>query len=216
MPLPRLFIITGQFRSGTSAVAQVVNRLGAPVAVTVGCPHPACGWQLDWEDPETFRVLNRWIPLDRPRQAYTGLTNAIREDFRRRWLWAQSLADVGGTDAPTVIAAKCPLFALCYEEVVEACVGLFDVDLIALNRRQEEIDASVDRSYWSEAFKEAVRGTNEHIEDALGRIEAHQTDYRELCTDPETITSQLAAILGLPWCKEASDLIRRTSVPKVA
>lgn len=212
--IPRLFIITGQFRSGTSAVAQVVNRLGAPVAVTVGCPHPACGWQLDWEDPETFRVLNRWLPLDRPRQAYPGLAAAIKEDLRRRWLWAQSLADVVGTEPPTVIAAKCPLFALCFDDVIEAAHGLFNLDIIALNRRQEEIDASVERSYWSAAFKEAVLGTNEKIEDELGRIEAHQVDYRELCADPETMTAQLASILGVPWCKEASDLIRRTPIQK--
>ena len=209
MKLPTLLIITGQCRSGTSAVAQVVNRLGVPVAVTLGCPNAITGHQFDWEDLDTFRVLTRWIPFGRPPSSEPGLAKELREDLARRWSMACGMADVAELPDPKIIAGKCPLYALCFDEVIQAARGLFEVEVISMNRKQRDIDASVERTYWSDPMKRAVHATNDLIEDALGRIEAWQVDYHELVEDPEKMTKHIAAMLQVEWCAEAAALIRR-------
>jgi hypothetical protein len=210
MTLPTLLIITGQCRSGTSAAAQVVNRLGVPAATTLAAPHGICGHRFDWEDVETTRVLLRWIQFGCRPSSEPGLANALREDLARRWFSACGLANLAGQDQPKVIACKSPLFALAFEDVLMAAKGLFDVEVLSMNRKQSEIDDSVDRTYWSDPMKRAVKVTNDLIEDALGRIEAWQVDYHELVRDPEKVTRGIASMLNVEWCEESAALIRRS------
>lgn len=215
--LPTLVVITGQFRSGTSAVAQIVNRLGIPVAVTMGVPHAFSHYELDWEDPQTYETLDRWRPVSGRAVDLHGFVKAIRADLERRLYYARFLADRAFLPPPLAIATKCPLWALALQELGEAVDGLFgDVTLVRTTREQGAIDRSVERVY-KPAFRPHVYRTNLLIQRELEAGHAWDlvVDYDELVRNPECRVAEIAAALTKPWspadAASAAAMIRRAA-----
>lgn len=210
--LPTLIIITGQFRSGTSAVAQVVNRLGVPVAVMLGCPTRFYNYESDWEDPSTYAVLSRWRPLDGRDVDKHGFTKAIEANLEHRLTVERSLCAGAGQQPADMIASKCPLWALAMEDLREAASRLFRaIVCIRTYRPQPDIDRSVDRIYQPD-MRPHIHRTNLIIDRELEAFDERwnlMVDYDDLVADPEDNVKRTAETIGVSYDEAASAVIRR-------
>lgn len=97
--IDRVVAIVGPFRSGTSLVAQVVHRLGFPVALTIPAPAPP-SWRGDWEDPELTLLLLQGV---KPTADWYA-------DYLRRRREQSRVVGFGGR-----VAVKSPLLGLAWE-----------------------------------------------------------------------------------------------------
>lgn len=69
----KFILVTGQFRSGTSAVAQVFQRLGVPMSIA---PPLAPVTEYDWECMDVTMALQDIFPFDA-----TSITSEMRTKF---------------------------------------------------------------------------------------------------------------------------------------
>lgn len=96
-----LVLIVGRFRSGTSLVAQLVNRMGWQVAPLISVPAPP-SWRSDWEDSQlTTALMSRQYPT------------------RERWVeylkWRRLVSRDTGFGGR--IAIKSPYLALVWDDL---------------------------------------------------------------------------------------------------
>jgi len=207
--LPTLVVITGQFRSGTSAVAQVVNRLGVSVAAVIGCPHIYSHYELDWEDPFTYVMLNRHFPLDGAEVPKDGLVERIQRDLMRRWDIHRSLRAAAKLPPPMHLATKCPFWALCLPELRQAAEGLFGkIVYIRTHRDPSQVANSVRRVYPEEAIPH-VLSTNTRILACMAPQAWDLVVPLEYLSDhPKDTVDLIAKAVGVPFNPNAAALVR--------
>jgi hypothetical protein len=123
--------VLGPFRSGTSAVAGALHRLGVPMGD---------GWRVrranqggTYEDQELARLCRAWF---RERAMVERSRPARRRAGLRRWL----------STRPALTGAKHPSLCLCVPQIVRAWPG---VRFVACDRPPEESIASLQKLGWS-------------------------------------------------------------------
>lgn len=180
-----IIAITGQMRSGTSAVAQIIHLLGIPVAVHTPAPMPPT-WRFDWEDSLLSQSLTAtqgdpdsdWF-IDHLKARMTHATELFRSDH---------------------IALKSPFLCLT-RDLLELCADVLHetVYWIILRRPQAQIEASMDQ------FPFLDFGANERIKKRLSefrrggvrRVRRRLVDYEELVANPRAVVLSLIESLGI-------------------
>lgn len=121
--------VTGEMRSGTSMVAEVLNRLGWQAGITIMCPQPP-SWRSDWEDvPLAVALLRGSRPT----------VEEWRDYIATRGIMARRIRYTGG------VCIKSPYLALCLDELKRACPeGVW----VRTERDCAEVDASMAEHYW--------------------------------------------------------------------
>lgn len=199
--MTKLVMISGQFRSGTSAVAQVVHRLGFPAGLWFAPPYPP-KWRSDWEDSEAVTALMRLCPWGaRP-------TDEARDLFldwfpgylNRRMACLEMMQDRGVWAAENGVACKSPFYAFFHREIGEVCAKAgMKVRWIVARRDQDEIDASLAEFHgrvWPESIDQ-IRMTQRLVAHALLSIDGLSVEYGWLVRDPTLETCRIAGFLGV-------------------
>ena len=122
--------VTGQMRSGTSAVAEALHRMGCPVAMHTPAPMPPT-WRFDWEDSKlSARLMGRDVS-----------SLWLRDYLPERWRHAQQCYD------STCITLKSPYLAFARNEL-EIVAEMLEIPLfwVVLHRPQIDVDCSM--SQW--------------------------------------------------------------------
>jgi len=179
-------LIVGKFRSGTSMVAQVVNRLGWHIGGTIPTPCPPT-WRSDWEDPllSAPMILGHRYGLEEL-QAYV----AARRHLSR-------MLGFGGR-----IAIKSPYLALIWPAVIAAASPA----LVVLADRDEE---SRRRSLTAHPL--LSEEDDRLISEEMAYVQQNVTIYYEdAISDPAYSVKLLAVALGVKderTISEATSLI---------
>lgn len=175
----KLIAITGQFRSGTSMLAEVVHYLGFPVTVSMLAPgYPT--WRSEWEDPALAMEMS-----------YSGCPD-FYEHLKMRAQAAYRQAEYHGRKLPG-IAIKSPFLALYDEEFEQAARTMnFQVSWEVIGREQEAIDASAERALRGQDLKNA-----KEMNLLLKRDLIPSWRYEDFVEDPYASVSALAAKLGV-------------------
>lgn len=196
-----LVMVTGQFRSGTSAIAQVVHRLGMQAGLWFAPPYPP-KWRSDWEDAEAVTMLMRFCPWgSRP-------TDDAREEFlnwfpaylNRRLSCVELMRDRDIWQAADGIACKSPFYAFFRREIAEVCgsVGLAPKWIVA-RRDADEIDDSLSEFHgkaWPESIDQ-IRMTQRLVGHALLAIDGLCVEYGWLVRDPYLEVAKIADHIGV-------------------
>lgn len=207
-----LVLITGQLRSGSSAIAEIVHTLGVSVGTSFLAPM-APTYRLEWEDAD----LSAWM------MQFLGANEHKQNDLERKfpgWLrsylagrigHARNMAGIWGVDEPQTIAAKQGVLALYMPEVRDVAKSLdLNVRTISVCRRQSGIDASVKRSFPPSLVAGAL-ALNQKIRDCTpGNAYVH---YEWLIDRPSAVVREIAAFLGVTDEDRIADAIDRVKEP---
>jgi len=190
--------IVGQWRSGTSLVAQIVNRLGYHAAPTITAPCPPT-WRSDWED------LDFTVPLMRRKKIDWDCYLEMRINV-------SAALGFGGD-----IAIKSPYLALVWDEFLDA---VQPDHIIQTTREDEECERSlkhqpldvklyrkdidkirkVDKALWVTCFARHMKMLDIPYEDIITHPVGLTSDIAEFInkgTDPETIKAA-SKLIGKP------------------
>ncbi len=192
-----IIALTGQLRSGTAAVAEVLHRLGCPVATEMGAPAPPT-WQLEWEDTELSVGLAR------------GLAT---KDWLRTYLeWRLIHAKTSGFAIEGTVALK-SAFLATHAEMLEAAAAEMGegVRWVVMDRAQEDINESVGRIPALEVEMNAP------IVRALGGITGFTVNYDRLVREPMFTVVELLQALGIePQHQDFHEAVARVRQPEGA
>lgn len=180
--------VTGLMRSGTSMVAEMVHRLGVPVALTLLAPPTADG-RLEWEDAEASLTLARLIPLGggtAPTPAAAAAFDRWWPDYRRRREAAARSIRWPGRTPPRAIAVKSPLL-LFFADRLKGTI-------IATRRDPAAVAASVRRSFTRPDLAEATNALLRERLEGGALAPALTIDYEH---DAAAIAGALAGALGV-------------------
>jgi hypothetical protein len=171
--------VTGLMRSGTSAVAEILHRLGAPCAIHTPAPMPPT-WRFDWEDS---RLSARLMDASEVPAEWFVDYLAQRLDHAERCHFSQT------------VTLKSPLLAFSRAELGFAA-EMLDVPIawVIVNRDEARVAASM--TQW-EALDPQV---NAAIALELSKPEwsdADTIEYERLVDDPAVHVHSLAQSLGL-------------------
>lgn len=192
-------LIVGQMRSGTAAVAEVVHRLGIPVALSMLAPVPPT-YRPDWEDTDLVTAL---LPLAADHQMRDA-RGFLREHFRGRRVGAERFFG-----SPR-FAVKSPLLALCWDDVL-ATIGP-DPIVIVVERDQAAIDASIRRTFPANAL--GCLQTNERIRAAIEKIEPTlRVRYEGLVQNPVGGCAEIGRCFGITDVDRVFDSIASVQEP---
>ncbi len=179
-------LITGQLRSGTSCVAEIVHNLGVPVAFSILAPVPPT-YRPDWEDADLALAL---VPLMLGRQMRDPLA-FLKANFAGR---VQHARRFWNSDR---FATKSPVLALIWDDVLRACHPYGKPIVLMTSRDQDDIDTSVRRSFLP-SLVDAAFTTNRRIRAALETIEYdHFCPYESTVEEPEAAVFYIAGALGI-------------------
>jgi hypothetical protein len=171
-----ILAITGQMRSGTSAIACAVHRAGIPVCVTMPAPLPPA-WNSDYED----FTLSAALLEGKCDEAW----------FKEYFAYRRAHADLAFGHEH--FAIKSPWLAFCALELND----LFDdITWVKTSRDQAGIDASMSH------HKQLNPDINKSIAQLLDNIPGVTIDYNTLLADPRLILRILPA-LGIPYDVDA-------------
>lgn len=181
-PAQTIVCVLGPFRSGTSAVAGLLHRLGVPMGA---------GWITrranrggTYEDQQLGNLCRLWF---RERRMVCTTGRAQRRAGLRRWARTR----------PPLAGAKHPSLCLCVPQIVRAWPG---VRFVAVDRPEEESVASMIKIGWSQdkAAAAAARMLAARDRDlAACTRPVCRIDYHELLRDPAAAVDQLVDFLGL-------------------
>ncbi len=173
---PRIVLVTGAFRSGTSLVASIVHRLGWPVAAMIPAPAPPT-WRSDWEDADLT------VPL---LQGYRPGAGELANYLERRAGLSRGLG-FGGR-----VAVKSPYLALIFPALLAACESIGEVPLVVRTYRIHGRERRLARTQLSReddaAIVEALRGFSGDV----------FVEYGEAAANPHLVVRLLASRLGQP------------------
>ena len=183
--MPPLVAVVGPFRSGTSAVAGMLEALG----VNFGDPYRPG----DQANPDGYREDRRL------RQALLELVTEpdLRRKVDREAIIARLRQWLRNSPRGGTVGAKHPLLCAVSEEAAAAWPA---AKFIVVERPPEESIASLRRLGWwpekAEALTKNLRdGAAKLIAAASGRV--RRVSYRELLDDPLVVASDLAKFCGL-------------------
>ena len=179
----RLVCVVGPYRSGTSAVAGLLHRLGVPMGDGWKPARPGNAGGT-YEDQQLATMCRRWF-------RETSIVERVGRRQRRRDL-RQWLAG-----RPQLAGAKHPLLCLCLPQLARVCPS---VQFVAVDRPPAESVASLLNRRWSQS----------HAERATSRlIAARERDlatvgkpvcriaYHDLLANPADAVDRLIAFLDL-------------------
>lgn len=178
----RLIAITGEMRSGTSMMAEVIHFLGFPVVVSMLAPgHPT--WRPEWEDPDLAvqLALGRGVTVE-----------SLVEHLRFRREAAERQAKYHGRSLPG-ISIKSPFLALNADAMEKAAIEVgMKGSWVVIGRGAEAVDASL-RAALRGRDLENARKANERIRDVV----EPGWSYEEFMEDPYGEVTDLAGELGI-------------------
>lgn len=194
-----LVLITGPFRSGTSAVAQVVHRLGFPVSGQIIPPVPP-RWHSDWEDQFALLALQHALNAENPSVWFSDWFPRYLDERREHTTRLAGLT----TWNPRGFAIKSPLYAPFVNEIEAACNAIGKPLLIIKCQR---VKADRDKSHdavnskilsYTE-FVAPVRRLAKIAEKASEAVkEDLLVDYELLLHNPQSECQRIADFLKCP------------------
>lgn len=194
-----LAIVTGQFRTGTSAVAQILQRLYVPMATSIAPPQ----WPFirsDWEDWTLTQAMFDILPY-----GTEGLAGNMIDKFamwfpgyleERVQLAACYGAAVG--KAPAAIGVKSPLLSPFIPTAVKIArdCGFENVLHIGCCREPQALNRSIIHTFSPVNMTAAIFKMN-----ALIRRNQHAVSLavplEELVENPTRWTTRMATLLGI-------------------
>lgn len=194
----KIAVVIGQFRSGTSAVAQVMQRLGIPMAKAIMPPIPPVD-QFDWEDLEMAEFYADLFLRPQP------ITPAMREAFTEWWpeymvervQHGLNLARGVGTVIHAV-GVKSPMLGLFLRQIRQVAEEKkWDLRVIVAERLEQDRLASIKRVYGPMDSLERVNGLDNMLRPILMGCSRDLTvQLEELQANPRVIVQQLADMFG--------------------
>lgn len=183
-------------RSGTSAVAQMVHRMGVCAAMTMTPPQPP-RWHADWEDCEALAHLMRLWPLGTP------VDRDVRAHFQF-WFAAylklrMQHRDLLGAPWLPGIACKSPLYAPFLIAIgYEAEMAGLALKVIVCERDAEDSRASILQSQ-PKFLWDSVLATQAEIHKALNAPipGALIVPFDGLVSEPHWQACRIAEFLGV-------------------
>jgi len=193
-----LVVVTGQFRTGTSAVSQILHRLGVPMAMAV-CPpvYPDKRW--DWECFDATMALNEIFPWDDKevcREARNDFVEWFPKYLEHRMVMGAVLAKMYGHELHA-IGVKCPVYALFIPEILKASqkAGIEQIVLIKTTRDAEDQARSIVHTYGRMNCIEHIKARNRLIGDMP--VDATTViSLEKLKENPYATTVKLAKLVG--------------------
>ena len=179
----RLVCVVGPYRSGTSAVAGLLHRLGVPMGDGWKPARPGNAGGT-YEDQQLATMCRRWF-------RETSIVERVGRRQRRRdirqWLAGR----------PQLAGAKHPLLCLCLPQLARVCPS---VQFVAVDRPVSESVTSLIARRWSPAH--AARATSRLIaarERDLATIAKPvcRIAYHDLLANPADAVDRLIAFLDL-------------------
>jgi len=206
-----LFVVTGQFRSGTSAVAQVLQALRCPMAVAIAPPLDPIN-QFDWEDALVLGKLvasfertkkMKWRPDDIKQmrmwfEYYIGLRIESAASFAKN------------TNTPiNSIGVKSPYYAAFIPEIKAAIKGLnLKPQIIVCKRDETERIESMRRTILRFQHVDEVMDSDARIRKSLETVKPSlEVHLEELRAHPEEVVRDLAHIADQTCEKRIADAI---------
>jgi len=171
--------VTGQMRSGTSAVAEALHRLGCPVAMHTPAPQPPT-WRFDWEDSKlSSRLMSRGVEAP-------WMRDYVAERYRHAAMCYDS----------TCIALKSPYLVFA-KEALQIVSEMRDDPLfwVVLRRPQIDIDCSI--SQWEVLDPDVNKEIKAILAGSDKWANTITVDYDKLVENPKQGVSALALQLGL-------------------
>jgi hypothetical protein len=182
-PAPQTIVcVLGPFRSGTSAVAGLLHRLGVPMGTGWISRHANPGGT--YEDQALGDLCRRWFP---ERRLIARAGTAKRRNGLRRWAKTR----------PALAGAKHPSLCLCVPQIVRAWPG---VRFVVVDRPPAESIASLVKIGWRQhRAASAVTRLIAARDRDLARYHRPviRIDYHQLLADPAAAVDQLTVFLGL-------------------
>lgn len=186
----RLIAITGQIRSGTSLMAELVHFLGFPVTVAMHAPsHPT--WRCEWEDPDlAYQLAYGTSDVDFKSHLLMRRDSALRQ------------AKYFNRNLPG-ISIKSPFLAMEAEALEEACcddqLG-FELEWLVIGRQPDAIEASLQASLKGKDLANA-----RYINEMIPKEVKPEFWYEDFIRDPYPTVSRLAKYLGV---KDMDSILR--------
>lgn len=200
---PKIAIVLGQMRSGTSAVAEIVHRLGIPMGRSFVAPAPPV-YRFEWEDTELSMVFARfWIRQENPAGGWFPWWKnylAERKRHARRF----------NTDR---FGMKTPPLALLLDTLLPEARKLGQVALIHVERPQPQIDASV-RAAFPPGLVQKALTANASIQQKNAKLPCELlVNYERLVVDPSLHVWAIAKLLEVTDETRIQDAISHVQEP---
>ncbi len=195
----RVCVITGPFRSGTSAVAQVAHRLGFIAAMTMTPPRPP-RWHQDYEDAEAFATLLNIWPIGGD---ITANTRKRFSTWFRGYLMARHRHALELARSEPWIVGFC-LKSPMYAPFVREMLAITDATVIVCQRAPREAD----RSNALINPMEGMKRTQQTIRESLATLTPDlAVVFDGLTSDPDAWTRRIARALRVDCTPDAAGAI---------
>lgn len=192
-----LVLITGPFRSGTSAVAQIVHRIGFIAVTTMTMPVPP-RWHCDWEDHPAMIALHDILSKNNRSFRFRKW---FRQYLEARMVHAVSVSEFTSWH-PLGICIKSPMYAMFAGEIAEECRRVSKpLKIIVCERDRAERRASLEvvNDGAPEPLKKAIRRIAGECERASEKIVGDnviRVNYGMLLLKPKPEAERIAAFVG--------------------
>ena len=195
--------VVGQMRSGTSAVAEIVHRLGVPMGLSFGAP-VAPTYRFEWEDMALSLAFGRyWVHGLEPAMGIFAWWDAYMAD---RFKHATRL----GLDR---WGFKTPPWCLLGDTLLSAARKLACTALIEVDRPQPNIDSSVRRAFPPGLVDKALIA-NASIKQKIRDLPTVlKVPYLELVEQPALWVGRIAGVLEVDDQDRIQDAIRNVLRP---
>lgn len=199
-------LVLGPPRSGTSATAGILHRLGFFMGQRLlpAAPMNPLGFYQDEDFDLLFRDLPEWVPaypFEMPRSIREGVRRLVAERCKAGEPWG----------------AKFRLASWVIDDVADECLSAgFDLNVVLTDRPESESIASLghysDSPHDPDPTTVVRRCRLAATSVALARP-THTVSFRDLLADPAAVVASLASFLGVPSTRAAVEHVNR-SLPK--
>jgi len=211
-----IVLVTGPLRSGTSAMAQALHRLGVSMCVSMLAPREP-EWRAEWEDPPISLQAHIEFPLGKTKHSHASrarFARWTRKYFDERRVYDDGFRKNWGQPPADHIGAKCPLLLFPLRELeAEFKDELF---VILMHRNEDETEASIRRAYPPFARGNAMR-TNKALHSIASECDYDiQVSYKHFIESPAATMERIMESLNIEHVSGGAmdDIVMQTVAPR--
>lgn len=211
----KLILVTGQHKSGTAAVAQVLQRLGVPMALWLNPPFPPMD-QFDWECADALANLTENLSAygtPPNEEGYLFFAHWFSRYLERRLVHASDLR-AKFEIAVDCIGVKSPLFAFFVPQMLAVCKDMgIDLRIIKCERTEKARQQSLKRTHSLIGTHESALLMQQAIADAVFVMPKHMTvQLEELRDKPLSMVKKLAKLADLEDSQKMRNRINSAAI----